>query len=161
MEREAEGVGENMATEFNKFNATAIKSELAIILGQVDSIAGVHQIDFVVGATPDMPWGDVFAPPTPGGDKPFVLPPPPTPRPEAPEFQFGTPYVPSTGWAYLHEGEAVLTKEENRHREERGTRVTVVNNFGRDSVRSDEDIRSIIDSIQTSLELQGVRGRIA
>lgn len=42
-----------------------------------------------------------------------------------------------------------------------GAPIYVVNNFGRDSVRSDEDIRSIIDSIQTSLELQGVRGRIA
>lgn len=37
----------------------------------------------------------------------------------------------------------------------------ITNYFGRDSVRSDEDIRAIVDGIQGSIELQGLRSRIA
>ena len=39
--------------------------------------------------------------------------------------------------------------------------VTFVNHFGRDSVRSDADIRAITEAQQRLLELQGVRGRIS
>lgn len=42
-----------------------------------------------------------------------------------------------------------------------GATTAVHINFGRDSVRSDEDLRYIVDGIQRTLELQGVRGRIA
>lgn len=81
-------------------------------------------------------------------------------------WQHGTDYVPQTGFAYLHRGEAVLTVEENRERGRagrngRGERVTIHNHFGRESVRSDEDIRYIIDAQQQMLEMQGLRTRIA
>lgn len=41
-----------------------------------------------------------------------------------------------------------------------GAVTSVHINFGRDSVRSDEDMRFIIDGVQRTLELQGLRARI-
>lgn len=78
------------------------------------------------------------------------------------QYQHGTDYVPSTGLAFLHKGEAVIPAAQNREGRAGTTPPVVIHNhFGAGSVRSAADIRAIANAMQHSLELQGVRGRIS
>lgn len=155
----AEGSGESIATGLHPgtLEAQILAGALLSIPANISSTISVHTTYTETGTPPTGPW-------TPGQPVPPTPPAPPTPPPGPgpEEYQLGTPYVPRTGYAYLHEGEAVLTREENRGGRQAGGTVTQITNyFGRDSVRSDEDMRYIMDAQQQLLELQGLRARIA
>lgn len=77
-------------------------------------------------ALPPPPKPPAVAPPKP----PPPPPKPPVKLPNIPKFEVGTPFVPRTGPAILHRGEAVLTADENRRRgkdADRPRRAVVIN----------------------------------
>jgi len=129
------GIGEDISG----LGPTAEEAGIGIAAGlRYGGDEGVAAIEAVTAAVNNVPKNiDIVTHYSSTGTPPWAA--PPGQGGGAPEFQHGTDYVPRTGWAYLHQGEAVLPAQVAAQYRGGDTNISITASYAYQSERSLRD----------------------